>query len=475
MPAARNSGDEIISTPLLVGEREEDQEQSGANDQLNLEAGDKYSPPLERNNHQERIHGDTSKTAHQINEDSWANAAAVLITCNNSAYILSYSESIMVHLGWRGGVVGLFVATALSLYASTLPAKLHQLGGRRHIRYRDLAGYIYGKKGYNILWLLQYLNLFMASTGFIILAGSVIQGVCTLFMDDKALKISYCNLIAGLTFFIFAIMVPHLSALASWLRISAFLTAIYVFVTLALCIRDGIKAPTRDYNIPGTQVGLIFMTIGSISNLFVPLNAGMIPEIQATLKAPVVENMMKALYAQFTLGVIPIYAVILIGYWAYGSGTSSYLLNNASGPIWAKALANIAAFLQSIINFHIMACPSYEYFDTKYEVKGGAFAPKALSFRIKIRGSYLIVSSLVAAILPFIGDFIGLIGSICVVPLTFVIPNHMYLTIKKNLNSVQKLWHWFNVIIFSILSVAATVASVRLIVIDSKNYKIFGD
>ncbi|KAJ8764159.1 hypothetical protein K2173_005075 [Erythroxylum novogranatense] len=426
------------------------------------------------NNHEDRAHGDTPKTAHQISDDSWVHAAAVLITCNNSAYILGYSQSIMVHLGWIAGVVGLFVATALSLYATTLPAKLHQLGGRRHIRYRDLAGYIYGKKGYYILWLLQYLNLFMANIGFIILAGSAIQGVYDLFRDDNALKLSYCNLIAGLACFMFAIAVPHLSALAAWLGVSAFLTAIYVVVALGLCIKDGIKAPARDYSLPGTQVGVIFMMIGSISNLFVPLNPGMIPEIQATLKAPVVENMMKALYVQFTVGVIPISAVTLIGYWAYGSGTSSYLLNNASGPIWAKALANIAAFLQSIINFHIMACPSYEYFDTKYEVKGGALAPKALSFRIKIRGIYLIASSLVAALLPFIGDFIGLIGSICVVPITFVIPNHMYLTAKRNLNSFQKLWHWFNVIIFSILSVAATVASVRLIVIDSKNYKLFG-
>jgi hypothetical protein len=50
----------------------------------------------------------------------------------------------MVPLGWIPGVVGLIIATAISLYANSLIAELHEFGGRRHIRYRDLAGFIYG-------------------------------------------------------------------------------------------------------------------------------------------------------------------------------------------------------------------------------------------------------------------------------------------------------------------------------------------
>ena len=70
----------------------------------------------------------------------------VLTTGINSAYVLGYSGTIMVPLGWVGGVVGLILATMISLYANTLVAKLHEFGGKRHIRYRDLAGFIYGKQ-----------------------------------------------------------------------------------------------------------------------------------------------------------------------------------------------------------------------------------------------------------------------------------------------------------------------------------------
>lgn len=75
---------------------------------------------------------------------------------------------------------------------------------------------------------------------------------------------------------------------------------------------------------------------------------------QATIRQPVVENMMKALYFQFSVGVLPMFAVTFVGYWAYGNSSSSYLLNNVSGPVWMKAAANISAFLQSVIALHVL-------------------------------------------------------------------------------------------------------------------------
>ncbi|XLR07993.1 hypothetical protein S83_035931, partial [Arachis hypogaea] len=69
----------------------------------------------------------------------------------------------------------LILAIAISLYANALLAKLHEFGGTRHIRYRDLAGFIYGRKAYSLTWALQYINLFMINAGYIILAGSALK------------------------------------------------------------------------------------------------------------------------------------------------------------------------------------------------------------------------------------------------------------------------------------------------------------
>ncbi|KAJ8764015.1 hypothetical protein K2173_004895 [Erythroxylum novogranatense] len=416
------------------------------------------------------------ETAHQISTDSWVQVCVVLTTGINSAYILGYSGTIMVPLSWVAGTVGLIVATIFSLYASTLTAKIHEHGGKRHIRYRDLAGYFYGRKGYTLLWTLQYINLFMFNVGYIILGGSALKAAYGLFRDDHVLKLPYCIAVAGFVCFMFAILVPHLSALRVWLGVSTVLTVIYTIVALVYSIKDGVKAPARDYSFQGTTINRIFTTVGAIANLFFPFNTGMIPEIQATIKEPVVGNMLKALYVQFTVGVIPLFAVTLAGYWAYGSSTSTYLLSSTSGPVWLKAIANISAFLQAIIAFHIFASPSYEYLDTKYGIEGSALAIRNLLFRVAVRGGYLVISTLVPAILPFLGDFMSLTGALCTFPVTFIIPNHLYLLAKKNkLTTLQKLWHWLNIWCFGLMSIAAAIAAVRLIVVDSRSYHAFAD
>lgn len=78
--------------------------------------------------------------------DSWLQVGFILTTGINSAYVLGYPGAVMVPLGWFAGVIGLIIATVVSLNANALIAKLHEFGGKRHIRYRDLAGYVYGMR-----------------------------------------------------------------------------------------------------------------------------------------------------------------------------------------------------------------------------------------------------------------------------------------------------------------------------------------
>lgn len=118
----------------------------------------------------------------------------------------------------------------------------------------------------------------------------------------------------------------------------------------------------------------------------------------------------------------------------------------------------------------------YEYMDTRYGITGSTLSFRNLSFRILVRGGYLAINTLVSAMLPFLGDFMSLTGAISTFPLTFVLANHMYLVAKdKKLNSLQKLWHWLNVCFFGCMSIAAAVAALRLIAVDSKTYNLFAD
>ncbi|URE13025.1 hypothetical protein MUK42_04212 [Musa troglodytarum] len=416
-------------------------------------------------------------TAHQISSDPWYQVGFVLTTGVNSAYVLGYSGSAMVPLGWVIGTTGFILAAAISLYANILIARLHEVGGKRHIRYRDLAGHIYGRKMYSLTWALQYVNLFMINTGYIILAGQALKATYVLYRDDAVLKLPYCIAIAGFVCALFAFGIPHLSALRIWLGFSTFLSLIYIITAFVLSLKDGLSTPTRDYSIPGSNASKVFSTIGAAATLVFSYNTGMLPEIQATVKPPVIRNMEKALWFQFVIGGLPLYAVTFVGYWAYGSSTSTYLLNSVNGPIWVKSVANIAAFFQTVVALHIFASPMYEYLDTKYgRGQGSPFSFYNVSFRVVVRGGYLTINTLVAALLPFLGDFMSLTGALSTFPLTFVLANHMYLKVKKNkLSAPQKAWHWLNVVGFSCLAMAAAIAALRLIIVDSKTYHLFAD
>ncbi|XP_051143546.1 proline transporter 1-like [Andrographis paniculata] len=382
----------------------------------------------------------------------------------------------MVPLGWLGGIAALLLATLASFHANELLAKLHEHGGRRNIRYRDLAAVVYGERAYCITWAMQYVNLFMINVGYIIIAGHSLKAVYILFRDDHIMKLPHFIAIAALSCGLFAISIPHLSALRVWLGFSTFFSMVYIIVGCALSLKDGMETPPRNYKVPETNVSRVFTTIGAIANAVFSFNTGMLPEIQATVRQPAIKNMMKGLYFQFTVGVVPMYALIFAGYWAYGATTSEYMLHNVHGPIWIQAAANISSFLQTVIALHIFASPMYEFLDTKYNIKGSSLKARNLSFRTGVRGAYVGLVSLVAAMLPFLGDFMTLTGALSTYPLTFILAHHMYLVAKRNkLSLAQKGWHWLNIAFFCSLAVAAAVSAVRLIVADSETYHLFAD
>lgn len=420
---------------------------------------------------------ESKSTAHLISRDPWYQVSFVLITTTNSAYILGYSGIIMVPLGWVAGILGFVAIGLLSLYANLLLASLNQIDGVRHIRYRDITDHIYGQKMYYTTWALQYINLFMVNTGIIILAGQALKAIYTLYSNQGILKLPYCILITGIICSIFAFGVPHMSALRLWLGVSTIFSLTYIIIAIGLCIKDGQNRPARDYGISGSTTSKVFNTIGAAANLVFSYNSGMLPEIQATVKRPYVRNMHKALYLQFGAGFVPVYAVTFAGYWAYGSSSSSYLLKSVDGPTWMKTLGNAAAFLQSVISFHVYGSPVYEFLDTKFgRINESAYSARNWIVRLVARGTYLTATTFLAALLPFLGDFVNLTGAISIIPLTFVFANHMYIKVRgKELSVLSKTWHWVNVLFFGVLAPAAAVAALRSIVIDSKTYHAFAD
>ncbi|KAM0946973.1 putative amino acid transporter, transmembrane domain-containing protein [Dioscorea sansibarensis] len=160
--------------------------------------------------------------------------------------------------------------------------------------------------------------------------------------------------ITGFVYFLFAYLVPTMSAMRNWLALSAILTITFQFTLLAILFKDGKKNDReKDYNIHGSKSDKIFNAFGAIAAILVCNTSCVLPEVQSTLRKPAVMNMRKALAVQFTIGLAIYYGVSIVGYWAYGSSVSAYIPSQLSGPKWAKVLINSSAFVQNVVSQNV--------------------------------------------------------------------------------------------------------------------------
>lgn len=180
---------------------------------------------------------------------------------------------------------------------------------------------------------------------------------------------------------------------------------------------------------------------------------------------------------QYTWGLILYYGVSLAGYWAYGSQVSVYLPEQLSGPKWVKVLINAAVFLQNIISQHMFLQPVHEALDTKFlDLNESTYSKENLKRRLLLRILLFSGNTLVAAAIPFMGDFVNLLGSFTLVPLTFIFPSMIFLKVKwKTAKPQKKAWHWLIIFVFFIIGVLTTISAVRSVVKHIQQYHFFAD
>ncbi|PON85230.1 Amino acid transporter, transmembrane domain containing protein [Trema orientale] len=424
----------------------------------------------------DQINDNVPPSAHIIGHDSWQQVGLMLVTSLNCGYILSFSNLMLVPLGWTWGIICMLIVGFYTAYANWLLAAFHFVNGQRFIRYRDLMGYCYGRKMYYITWVFQFMVIILGNMGFILFGGEALKEVNSI-LSDHPLRLQYFIVITGMAFFMFAFFIPTMSAMRTWIGVSTIITFSYTVILLAFMIKEGKTNSEKEYEIPGSKVGKVFNGLGAISAIVACNTTGLLLEIQSTLREPAVKNMRKAIYLQYSVGLIFYYGVSVVGYWAYGSAVSEYLPKELQGPKWIKILINLAVFLQTIVSQHMYVTPIHEALDTNFlKLEESIHSKENVKRRFFLRLAFFTGNTFVAAALPFIANFVNLFGSLALIPVTFVFPSLIFLKVKgKTARLEQNLWHCFNVVLFSLLSIVTTISAIRLIVNNVRQYNFFAD
>lgn len=88
----------------------------------------------------------------------------------------------------------------------------------------------------------------------------------------------------------------------------------------------------------------------------------------------------------------------------------------------------------------------------------------------------VVVAMLLAAMLPFFGDMLALLGAFACIPLDFILPMIFYnVTFKPSKKTIIFWGNTFIAFISMVLSLVGAVASVRQIVLDAKTYRLFSN
>ena len=131
----------------------------------------------------------------------------------------------------------------------------------------------------------------------------------------------------------------------------------------------------------------------------------------------------------------------------------------------------------TLIILQVYLQPTNEVFEKLFaDPNQDQFSTRNVVPRLFFRSISVIVGTLFAAMLPFFGDIMAILGAFGFIPLDLIFPMVFYnVTFKP---SKRSLVFWANTLIAaasSVLSAVGAVASVRQTVLDAKTYRLFAN
>ncbi|XVF46845.1 hypothetical protein PTKIN_Ptkin03bG0060400 [Pterospermum kingtungense] len=391
-------------------------------------------------------------------------------------------------LGWGGGIVCQVIGALVTFYSYNLLSIVlehHAQLGRRHLRFRDMANDILGPRwGLYCVGPIQFIVCYGTVIGCTLLGGQSMKAIYLLSEPNGSMKLYQFVVIFGCLMLVLAQM-PSFHSLRHINLVSLILILAYSACAIAgsIYIGHSSKGPKRDYSVKGDTESRIFGIFNAIAIIATTYGTGIIPEIQATIAPPVKGKMFKGLCITYTVIIMTFFSVAISGYWAFGNESESFLLINFLGdgqplaPKWFILMTNIFTTLQLSAVAVIYLQPTNEVIERTFaDPNSKEFSVRNVIPRLVFRSLSVVISTTIAAMLPFFGDISAVVGAFGFVPLDFVFPVVFYnLTFKP---SKRNPIIWLNItiaVVFSVVAVTAAIAAVRQIILDAKAYKLFAN
>ncbi|KAK7353686.1 hypothetical protein VNO80_19137 [Phaseolus coccineus] len=429
-----------------------------------------------------------------------------IITAVVGSGVLSLAWA-MAQMGWVVGPAVMIFFSVVTLYTTALLADCYRCGdpisGKRNYTFMDAVQTILGRHYDTFCGVIQYSNLYGTAVGYTIAASISMMAIKKSNCFHSSGRDGPCRISSNPFMIGFGIIQIVFSQIPDfhktwWLSIvAAVMSFAYSIIGLALGIAKVAETGTFKGSLTGIKIGSVteaqkvwgvFQGLGDVA--FAYSYSQILIEIQDTIKSPPSEAKTMKKAAKISIGVTTTFYMLcgFMGYAAFGDGAPGNLLTGFGfyDPYWLVDIANAAIVIHLVGAYQVYAQPLFAFVekwvskrwpkvDKEFKVPIPGFAPYNLSpFRLVWRTGFVIITTIVAMLIPFFNDILGLLGALGFWPLSVYFPVEMSIKQKKIPKWSQR-WIGMQILSFVclVVSVAAAIGSVASIVLDLQKYKPF--
>ncbi len=118
--------------------------------------------------------------------------------------------------------------------------------------------------------------------------------------------------------------------------------------------------------------------------------------------------------------------------------------------------------------------PTYQYFEFQLmNPKQHRWSLYNSLARLLVTSIYTALVTLIAAAMPFFGDFVALCGAIGFTPLDFIFPILAFLRVKRPKSRIFWAFNIGIVVLYTLVAILGAIGSIRYIVKDTVRYHFF--
>ena len=434
------------------------------------------------------IHG-TIPSSFEIDQPSlihqphahWYHAAFHSICAVVGAGVLGLPYAFK-YLGWFTGLTTLSVLFCVSSYTSYLLSELHEDGSVRLNTYREIGQYVWGeRRGWWAVAPVQFLLMGGLCVTYTVTAGQSVKGIVSSDCSGEDCQeglAGYCLLFGVVQLFLS--QVPDFHSLWWVSLLGGVMSVGYCLIAVGGSLASkwgGDEAATATAPAPAkagedesqgeSTADLVFGVMNALGSVaFTFGGQAVVPEIQATLATPPrsPSSMMKAVGVSYVLVFVLYYSVAISGYSAFGTSVEPDILLSIKHPAWLVDIADMMVVFHVAAGYQVFAMPLFDVIEGAVRSRMSK-RPRPVVLRLVVRTLFVAVVTFIAILVPFFDDLMGLIASVGLMPITFILPPLLWISSRRPTGAE----FWVNAVIAGgsvLLALVALVGSMRNIIAD---------